>query len=131
VAPGGQRKPLSVKYTRLFNDDGSLIADGDPLAHNVPPQDMLAWVAQGTISERPEEHLGSSDRGLIMYHKMLVDQMERVERGERPNLGVVEDPAVNEPYIQLRRERIGLQAFELKYDTYYEKIEETAGTVTG
>ena len=58
---------------------------------------MLAWVAQGSISERTEEHLGSSDRGFIMYHKMLVDQMERVERGERPTLGVVEDPDEKNP----------------------------------
>ena len=91
---------------------------------------MLAWVAQGSISEREEEHLGSSDRGLIMYHKMLVEQMERVERGERPNLGVVEDPAENYPYIEVRRERVGLTGFELKYDKYFEKIDESASTVS-
>jgi 5,5'-dehydrodivanillate O-demethylase len=130
VAPGATRKPITVKYTQLFNDDGSLIPDGDPLAHNVPPQDMLAWVAQGSISEREEEHLGSSDRGLIMYHKMLVEQMERVEHGERPNLGVVDDPAENYPYIEVRRERVGLTGFELKYDKYFEKIDESASAVS-
>jgi 5,5'-dehydrodivanillate O-demethylase oxygenase subunit len=126
VAPGAQRKGIAVRYANLFNADGSLADDGGVLAHNVPPQDMLAWVAQGSISERAQEHLGSSDRGVIMYHKMLVDQMERVERGERPTLGVVEDPRENEPYIELRRERVGLTAFELKYDNYFERIDELA-----
>ncbi len=126
VASGASRKGIAVKHSDLFNADGSLINEGNVLAHNVPPQDMLAWVAQGPISERTQEHLGSSDRGVIMYHKMLVDQMERVERGERPTLGVVDDPSENEPFIELRRERVGLTAFELKYENYFDRIDELA-----
>jgi len=126
AAAPGRGKKLSVKHSDLFNDDGSLINEGNVLAHNVPPQDMLAWVAQGSISARTEEHLGSSDRGIIMYHKMLVEQMERVARGERPNLAVVESPEENEPYIELRRERISIEAFEIKYSRYFDTIDELA-----
>lgn len=128
---GAPPRPLTVRYTKLFNDDGTVIMDGNPLAHNIPPQDMLAWVAQGPISERTEEHLASSDRGVIIYHKMLTDQMERVERGERPNLAVVDDPAENEPYIELRRERVSVEAFEIKYENYFEKLDKLARNSAG
>jgi 5,5'-dehydrodivanillate O-demethylase len=57
-------------------------------------QDMMAWVTQGPIMDRTDEKLGASDQGLIFYRKVLLDQMERVERGEDP-LGVIRDPERN------------------------------------
>jgi hypothetical protein len=86
---------------------------------------MLAWVAQGSISDRTEEHLASSDRGVIMYHKMLLDEMAKAERGEGP-LGTIRDPAENEPMIKLRRENVGLTALEVAYASYYEQVDELA-----
>jgi hypothetical protein len=57
---------------------------------------------------------------------MLVDQMERVERGEEP-MAVIRDPAENEPMIDIRRERLGLQGFRSKYKTIFQKLEESVG----
>ena len=73
-------------------------------------QDMAAWIGQGPVSPRTREHLGAGDTGVIMYHKMLFEEMDKVERGEDP-LGTVRDAAVNEPMIRIRRERVGYQAF--------------------
>jgi 5,5'-dehydrodivanillate O-demethylase len=56
---------------------------------------MMAWVTQGTISDRTTERLGSSDKGVILYRSVMMEQIERVERGEDP-LGVIRDPAMNE-----------------------------------
>ena len=123
--PAGAPSKLAVRHCDLFTGDGRLKDESD-VAHSVPPQDMLAWVAQGSISDRTIEHLASSDRGVIMYHKMLVEQMERVERGEAPTIGVVRSREENEPYIQLRREHVGLTGFEVQYDNYLEKIDELA-----
>ena len=34
-------------------------------------QDFVAWVGQGAIADRTGEHLGESDRGVIMMRKMM------------------------------------------------------------
>jgi 5,5'-dehydrodivanillate O-demethylase len=57
-------------------------------------QDFIAWVGQGTVADRTQEHLGTSDRGIIAMRKRFVDDMERIERGEDPK-GIVRDPAAN------------------------------------
>lgn len=58
-------------------------------------QDMMAWVTQGPISDRTTERLGTTDKGVILYRSLLLEQSERVERGEDP-LGVIRNPAENE-----------------------------------
>ena len=55
-------------------------------------QDMMAWLTQGPISDRTAEHLGTSDRGVILFGSCDVEQMEKVARGEDP-LGVIRDPS--------------------------------------
>ena len=89
---------------------------------------MIGWIEQGAISDRTREHLASSDVGVIMYRKMLNEQMERVERGEEPTVGVVRDTAENEPWIELHREKTGMTAFGVTYDNYFEQIKTLAVT---
>ena len=52
------------------------------------------WYTQGPVADRTEEHLGESDQGIILYRKMLKEQMEKVQRGEDP-MNVFRDPAQN------------------------------------
>ncbi len=40
---------------------------------------------------------------MILYHNMLLEQIDKVERGEDP-MGTIRDPAQNEPWVQVRRE---------------------------
>ena len=54
-------------------------------------QDIMAWVTQGKIVDRGREHLGSTDRGITLYRKMLLRELRKVEAGEDP-LGIVRDP---------------------------------------
>ena len=54
-------------------------------------QDHMALETQGPISNRTAEHLGGSDRGIILYRHMLKDNIEKVRRGLDP-LAVVRDP---------------------------------------
>ena len=58
-------------------------------------QDFIAWVGQGTVTDRSREHLGQSDRGVIMMRKRFFDDIEAVAKGEEPS-GLVRDPAVND-----------------------------------
>ena len=81
----------SVPYTSiaLRNPDGTWRSD-DTLA-----QDHAAWILQGPVMDRTTERLGESDRGLILYRKMLDEQAAAVEDGAEP-LNVIRDPAQNE-----------------------------------
>lgn len=77
---------------------------GNYLPDHINAQDMMAWISQGPITDHRRENLGESDRGVAMYRRVLLEELERVERGEDP-MGVVRDPAKNTPYIQLPIER--------------------------
>lgn len=57
-------------------------------------QDVMAWVSQGTIVDRTKERLADTDRGVILYRKLLFQQLERVEAGLDP-INVFRDPAEN------------------------------------
>jgi nitrite reductase/ring-hydroxylating ferredoxin subunit len=55
------------------------------------PGDWEAQTGQGEITLHSEEHLVSSDRGIVMVRKMLRDQLDRLARGEDP-INVSFDP---------------------------------------
>ena len=78
-------------------------ADGTLVVDTANGQDIMAMTTQGPVSDRTTERLGTSDKGIIMYRQLFLDQMEKVARGEDP-MGTVRDPAVNEPWIETPRE---------------------------
>ena len=103
--PGAEpRTEIPVRHLTPFNPDGKIVAD------QINKQDWLAWIGQGYISDRTTEHLVTSDKGILLYRKVLMENIERVERGEDP-MGVIRDPDVNEPFIPIRREQVGYSAF--------------------
>ncbi len=55
-------------------------------------QDMVVWESQGELVDRTREHLGESDRGLLMFRKQLKDQLIVVADGKDP-LNVFRDGA--------------------------------------
>lgn len=80
---------------------------GDYRLDMVLAQDVMAWETQGPIMDRTEEHLGSGDKGLVIFRRLLKQQIEATAKGEVP-LGV--RPAGTERIIELEviNERIGL-----------------------
>ncbi len=60
--------------------------------HQRTPGDYEAQFGQGPISLHSEEHLATSDRGVMMQRRMLMQQIEVVAKGGDP-LGVHFDPA--------------------------------------
>jgi 5,5'-dehydrodivanillate O-demethylase oxygenase subunit len=60
----------------------------------VTGQDVMAWVSQGEIMDRTKERLGDTDRGIILYRKMLFEQIAQVEAGLDP-INTFRDPAEN------------------------------------
>jgi nitrite reductase/ring-hydroxylating ferredoxin subunit len=60
--------------------------------HQRTPGDYEAQAGQGPISLHSEEHLVTSDRGIMMQRRMLMQQMEVVGKGGDP-IGVAFDAA--------------------------------------
>lgn len=76
----------------LYDERGRIRADG------VLPQDQLAWIIQGPISDRTTERLGVADVGIILYRRMLDEQASVVEEGGEP-INIHRDPSANEIII--------------------------------
>lgn len=114
--PGAEPRPQTVDHVELFDANGKIIAD------SIPSQDMLAWVMQGPICDRTQENLAASDKGVMLYHRMLLEEIDKSERGEDP-LGTIRDRSENEPMIDLSREAIALDAFQSRYNTIFDRSE--------
>ena len=70
-------------------------AQGHFIMDNIDGQDMMAWVTQGAIADRTQEHLGASDKGVALYRRVLKREMKKVQEGLDP-IGVLRDPARNQ-----------------------------------
>jgi 5,5'-dehydrodivanillate O-demethylase len=103
--PGAEPQAFRVEHEAVEYNDLGLVD-----AYSVIRQDEMAWIGQGPISDRTQEHLTTSDKGVALYHQMLLENIEKVERGEDP-LAVVRDPAKNEPMIAIKHERVARAAF--------------------
>jgi 5,5'-dehydrodivanillate O-demethylase len=71
--------------------------DGLPiwdLMDNNSGQDNYAWMSQGGVTPRWTEHLGESDKGIILYRRLLREQMQLVAEGKDP-MNTFRDPAKN------------------------------------
>ncbi len=67
---------------------------GEFIVDNVDGQDMMAWISQGAIADRTQENLGATDKGVVMYRRMLKREMEKVATGIDP-MGLVRDSSKN------------------------------------
>ena len=82
--------------------------DGRYDMKSVPAQDSMAWETQGRITDRTQENLGASDKGVIMFRKLLKEQIDIVRSGGDP-LGVIRDPDKNKIIeFDVINERVGL-----------------------
>ena len=70
---------------------GKLWAEMTEAEHRAFPDDYEAQVGQGPITLHSEEHLASTDKGLVMLRWMLMKQVEAVAEGRDP-VGVRFDP---------------------------------------
>ncbi|HEY7390162.1 MAG TPA: aromatic ring-hydroxylating dioxygenase subunit alpha [Bryobacteraceae bacterium] len=69
-------------------------ATGRWISSHIMNQDFVAWVGQGTIADRSQEHLATSDRGVLLIRKRFLSDLKAVARGEDPK-GIIRDPEVN------------------------------------
>jgi 5,5'-dehydrodivanillate O-demethylase len=72
-----QERPHVYEY--LWKDE-----DGRFITDYIEGQDVMAWVSQGEITDRTQEHLGRSDGGVALLRKMFKENMRKVANGEDP-----------------------------------------------
>jgi 5,5'-dehydrodivanillate O-demethylase len=89
-----ERQPYEQKAIPSWESPIKDSSTGRWISSHIINQDIIAWVGQGAIADRTQEHLGASDRGIIMIRKQWFEDMERVARGEDPK-GLIRDPAMN------------------------------------
>jgi 5,5'-dehydrodivanillate O-demethylase len=89
--------PLVVRYDPITLDENGRVP-----ATYINRQDEMAWIAQGAITDRTTEHLTTSDKGILLFRKLLHENIEKVQRGEDP-IGIVRDAEKNTPMIAIRR----------------------------
>lgn len=95
VPPHGVEAPKHL-LDRVHTYDVPFLDDkGEFIVDNVDGQDMMAWISQGPIADRTQENLGSTDKGVVMYRRMLKREMDKVAAGIDP-VGLVRDSAKNE-----------------------------------
>jgi 5,5'-dehydrodivanillate O-demethylase oxygenase subunit len=98
--PGGpvpRQASIPVYEVPLFDGSGGWLRD------YVDGQDITAWVTQGEIADRTQEHLGRSDLGVVTLRKLFFEQLDRVAEGLDP-ICTFRDPAANQR-IDLPMER--------------------------
>ncbi len=64
------------------------------ITSHIMNQDFVGWVGQGAITDRKREHLGRSDRGIIMMRQRFFQDLDAVAGGGEPK-AIVRDPEVN------------------------------------
>jgi 5,5'-dehydrodivanillate O-demethylase oxygenase subunit len=81
------------------------------IASHVMNQDFISWIGQGRIADRTKEHLGMSDRGVVMLRKRFADDLKALAAGRDPK-GIVRDPVANQcleiPVVGRNRLKNGL-----------------------
>jgi 5,5'-dehydrodivanillate O-demethylase len=90
AAPGKtapEQRSVPYRYVPLLDEEGEFTAQ--TYTFN---QDYMAWATQGDVALRDQEKLGESDTGIIMFRKMLQEQMDLVQDGGEP-VNVFRDPS--------------------------------------
>lgn len=93
LKPGESAQQDSVPY---FKIPVPISADGQIHWQHLDAhatQDMAVWIAQGPLTNRANELLGESDKGVRLLRRMFLEQIEVVANGGDP-LNVYRDPAV-------------------------------------
>jgi 5,5'-dehydrodivanillate O-demethylase len=90
-----EREPFVQERIPCWHGPITEPESGRWISSHIMNQDFIAWVGQGKLADRTAEHLGTSDRGILMMRKRFLQDLESVARGEDPK-AVIRDPKVNE-----------------------------------
>jgi 5,5'-dehydrodivanillate O-demethylase oxygenase subunit len=122
IAPPHLLDRVHEYETPIFQPNGDFMLD------SIHGQDIMAWVTQGPIADRSRESLGSTDRGITLYRRMLLRELKRMEDGHDPK-NVIRDPAKNGVIVlplegQKAQRSDGFEALFRRHQVRYSPIAE-------
>jgi len=83
-----EQKSIPYWYGPITGPDGRWITS------HIMNQDFVQWVGQGPIADRTKEHLGRSDRGIVLLRRRLDADLRAIAEGRDPS-GLIRDPERN------------------------------------
>jgi phthalate 4,5-dioxygenase oxygenase subunit len=87
-------KPRVGKWNHYgFDADQQRTSTYTGMGHDINVHDQWAVESPGPIQDRTREHLGTTDKGLIAYRKLLVDAIEKNAAGAKPLMVLDESSA--------------------------------------
>jgi len=79
------REPgVYTRRSRLADHGGKIWSEMTDDEHQRFPDDYEAQSGQGPVNLHSEEHLATSDKGVVMLRRLLAREIARVEQGEAP-----------------------------------------------
>lgn len=96
--PGGDTRGVDWDDPPVEYDPPNKDENGEYCLDTFYSQDGMAWETQGPLFDRSKENLGVSDRGLVLFRRMLKEQIEAVQNGQDP-LGTIRDPKENKTIV--------------------------------
>lgn len=81
---GAGEDPVYERRSRLVQHEGKIWAEMTEEEHQRYPDDFEAQVGQGSITLHSEEHLATTDRGIVMMRRLLREQIRAVQAGGDP-----------------------------------------------
>jgi 5,5'-dehydrodivanillate O-demethylase len=109
------QESIPAWWAPVFEENSSRL-----VTSHVLNQDFVAWLGQGAKADRTVEHLGRSDRGVVLLRKQLMADMDTVKAGGEPT-GLVRDPGTN-ACITLPSDREEILAPALSRDEWLEAL---------
>ena len=100
---GEEREPVRIHDMPIKDKNGKVFT------HQTLYQDMWAWWSQGPLAQRHLERLAESDKGIILFRRLLKKQVDLALDGGDP-MNVIRDPAKNQQ-IDLHTEQTQYMAF--------------------
>ncbi|AQH04099.1 ring-hydroxylating oxygenase subunit alpha (plasmid) [Burkholderia sp. KK1] len=65
------------------------------MGFDINVHDQWAVESQGAIQDRTREHLGTTDKGIIAYRRLLVDAIDKTQAGEKTLMLIDEEEAAH------------------------------------
>ena len=76
---------LPVKYMEDFKDPPDGLHPFTKFTMHVPlAQDTMTWETAGPIADRTQEHLASSDKGIVLFREILRREIQKVQQDIDP-----------------------------------------------
>jgi phthalate 4,5-dioxygenase oxygenase subunit len=93
--PAPDYKPVFGRHNGWgFNPDEQQSRTFTGMGFDINIHDQWACESQGRIQDRTRENLGSTDKGIVLYRRLLLDAIRKNEAGEKPMMVVDSQKAI-------------------------------------